>query len=391
VIRKIVLKNFLQFRETEIDFEAGLNIVVGDNEAGKSTLLEAINLVLSYRWQGRLFNTELSQSFINSEAVNEYLEAVKAGDKPQPPEVVIELYLDAVAATAHLKGRNNSLLEDSVGLRLCAKLDAVFADEYKTFLESPSGVKGVPVEFYRVDWHDFAQNMVNARAVKITASLIDASRIRLESGADYYLQRIIKESLDNKQRAQLASSFRLLQEEFAAYPEIQEINNALDANQDEITDKRLTLAMDASQSTNWEGSLAPHLDNLPFQFSGSGERNKLKILLALARKLEDAHVILIEEPENHLSFSSLNQLIEKIGAKCKDRQVIIATHSSYVVNKLGLENLMLLSGQQVSRLTDLPTGTRDYFRKLPGYDTLRLVLAKAAFLVASSFVANACA
>jgi len=35
----------------------------------------------------------------------------------------------------------------------------------------------------------------------------------------------------------------------------------------------------------------------------------VKTLLAIGRKAEDAHIVLIEEPENHLSFSSMRRLI----------------------------------------------------------------------------------
>src|SRR5262249_4719445 len=56
-------------------------------------------------------------------------------------------------------------------------------------------------------------------------------------------------------------------------------------------------------------------------------------------------------------------------------------HSSYVLNKLGLEQLVLLNDSGGQRITDLSPGTQDYFRKLPGFDTLRLVLAKRAILV----------
>lgn len=120
---------------------------------------------------------------------------------------------------------------------------------------------------------------------------------------------------------------------------------------------------------------------LPFHFSGSGEQQKLKILLALSRKIEDSHVILIEEPENHLSFTNLNELVDRIGKQSVGRQVIVATHSSFVVNKLGLEQLLLLNDGHASKLTDLPDDTQDYFKKLPGYDTLRLVLSKKIALV----------
>ena len=344
-------------------------------------MLEAINLALTSRWQGKYLSAELSPHFLNADAVAEYLNGLKQGTNPEPPELVIELFLAESPDTSTLKGTNNSLKEDSPGLRLTASLDPEFDLEYKAFVADAATVRSVPTEYYRVDWYSFRGLPVNPRAIKVSASVIDASRIRLQSGADFYLQQIITGSLNPKERAQLARAYRSFQEAFAEDPAIGTINAALDASQDSITDKMLTMEINASQANQWDSALAPHLDRLPLHVSGSGEQNKLKILLALARKIEDSHLILIEEPENHLSFSSLNQLVEKISTKCAERQVLISTHSSYVINKLGLERLMLLSNDTVTRTSTLPATTQDYFRKLSGYDTLRLVLAKAVILV----------
>jgi putative ATP-dependent endonuclease of the OLD family len=140
-----------------------------------------------------------------------------------------------------------------------------------------------------------------------------------------------------------------------------------------------------SQRAAWERSLVPHLDDLPFQFVGSGEQSSLKIMLALnRRKVDDSHIILVEEPENHLSFSSLNVLMGRVAKQCDGKQVLVTTHSSYVLNKLGLDSLILLTTVRGTRIGDLPPDTVEYFKKLPGYDTLRLVLAKRVILVEGS-------
>lgn len=381
MIRKLVLKNFRSFRDSTLEFNPDLNILVGDNEAGKSTVLEAINLALTSRSLGRYLAQEISPHLFNLDAKREYLDAVHAGENPLLPEVVVELYLDDNAATAKLSGSNNSLREDSPGLRVCVSFDDDYSAEYAEFLRDPAKVSSIPVEYYRVDWRDFGARAVTQRGLNVSSSLIDASRIRLQSGSDYYLQRIIAGSLTDQQRVQLARTYRTQQEQFAEDPAIDEINESLNRSKDEITSKNLTMEVDASLSGAWETALTPHLDKLPFHLSGNGEQNMLKILLALSRKAEESPVILIEEPENHLSFSSLNQLIDKIATRCVGRQVIVTTHSSYVINKLGLEQLMLLSNQTVTRLTQLPDDTQSYFKKLSGYDTLRLVLAKKVILV----------
>ena len=381
MISKVVLKNFKRFDSSIITFTSGLNLLVGDNEAGKSTLLEAINLGLTKRWNGKFFETEFSHHFITTSATTSFIADVQAGRAPQPPEVLVEIYLDNDPALARLKGENNTLREDCPGYRLHATLDPEFTTEYSEFLDDPASVSTVPTEFYKIDWTDFAGQAVNVRALRVKASLIDASRIRLSSGADYHLQKIIGDTLDPKERAQLARSYRQHQEKFGSNSSIVAINEALATGSSTVTPKAFSMEIDATGANGWESTLGPHLDNLPFQFSGSGEQNRLKIMLALARKINESHVILVEEPENHMSFPNLNDLVDRIARQCDGHQVIIATHSSFVVNKLGLEQLMLLSANQVARLTSLPEVTQDYFKKLAGYDTLRLVLARKVVLV----------
>jgi hypothetical protein len=85
--------------------------------------------------------------------------------------------------------------------------------------------------------------------------------------------------------------------------------------------------------------------------------------------------------QNHLSHSSLNALIEHISSKRANRQVLITTHSSFVLNKLGIDNVLLFSRKASSTLKALDSETLDYFRKFPGHDTLRLILAHRSILV----------
>jgi putative ATP-dependent endonuclease of the OLD family len=102
----------------------------------------------------------------------------------------------------------------------------------------------------------------------------------------------------------------------------------------------------------------------------------------MSRTAGVATFVLIEEPENHLSHTSLTRLVARIEDMAgDDQQLFVTTHSSFVLNRLGLQKLHLLSGGSSSNLTALGDDTADYFRKLPGYDTLRLVLASKLALV----------
>ncbi|WP_340619942.1 ATP-dependent nuclease [Xenorhabdus siamensis] len=87
-------------------------------------------------------------------------------------------------------------------------------------------------------------------------------------------------------------------------------------------------------------------------------------------------------PENHLSHTNLSELIKFISDNNKN-QVFITTHSSYVLNKLSLNNLCLLS-QKYLRLSDIDKKTSKTLQRLPGHDTLRIVLSKKVILVEGS-------
>lgn len=123
-----------------------------------------------------------------------------------------------------------------------------------------------------------------------------------------------------------------------------------------------------------------YIDNIPFHYIGKGEQCIIKTKLALStKKNKEATLLLIEEPENHLSHTRLNQLISDLSTDNGQKQVVISTHSSFVANKLGLENLLLLRNAKMARVNELKAS--EFFKKLAGYDTLRLVLAKKAILV----------
>lgn len=123
-----------------------------------------------------------------------------------------------------------------------------------------------------------------------------------------------------------------------------------------------------------------YIDFIPFQYIGKGEQCVIKTKLALStKKSAEATAILLEEPENHLSHARLNELIADLTAQHGEKQIIISTHSSFVANKLGLDHLIVLRNGKVVRISEL--GASDFFKKLAGYDTLRLALANRAILV----------
>lgn len=382
IIKKACIKNFKCLKNFEIEFNEDINIIVGDNEIGKSTILEAINLALTRQINGRNVDYFLSPYFFNMDVVNKYINDLKENLKPELPEISIELYLNESEETTEFKGTNNRKREDCPGISLKILFNDEFSEEYEKYIEDPSVIKTIPIEYYEIKWYSFAHNPISKRTIPLSLSLIDTTTIQLQSGSDVYLRNIINSSLAPKERANLSLTYRNLKEKFAEEESIKSINEQLTDEEGLINGKPFSVSIDISQKTNWEANLTSYLKDIPFQFIGKGEQSFLKINLAFEIEANQSQLILIEEPENHLSFSNLNVLINKIQKKCEGKQLIVTTHSTFILNKLGIDRVIMLGKNQIcSSLNMLEKTTFDYFKKLPGYDTLRLLLSKKTILV----------
>ena len=381
-IQRAIIKNYRCLRAADVIFNDRMNVIVGNNECGKSTLLEAINLALTGQLNGRPLQIELHLYLFNLDLVLEYIEGLKVGAAVEPPRILIELYIADDPALTKLKGDNNTLGLDQPGVALAIELNPVHAEDFAQYVSEPSEIRTVPIEYYCIKWRNFAENdIINAREIPLHGSLIDASTIKNNAAASRYVIDIVKESLSSKEKVDLALTYRLMKDRFLEQPKVKTINDALALKKGKISDKAISVSLDTSARASWEAGIMPHLDDIPLPLVGKGEQNSVKIKLAMETSAK-SHIILIEEAENHLSYVSLNELIGHISDNAGARQIFITTHSSFVLNKLGVESVLLFQRGTGMRLADLKDGTtRDYFMKLPGHDTLRLILAKRSILV----------
>jgi putative ATP-dependent endonuclease of OLD family len=244
-------------------------------------------------------------------------------------------------------------------------------------------IKTLPIEYYEPSWRKFDDNYITPKSIPVKSVMIDSSMARYQNGSDIYISRIVRQSLEPLDAIKVAQAHRNMLEVFISDPIVSKINKKISSNA-RITDKEISLSVELLSKNAWESSLVTCVDAVPFHHIGKGEQCVIKTRLALAdKKAKDASVILIEEPENHLTHARLNQLLDIVASECEGRQVIMSTHSSFVANKLGLDNIILLSEQGNKTRFSTLSGkeTPKFFKKLLGYDTLRLVLSRSVILV----------
>ncbi len=379
-IERVIVRNFKGLKETELTFGKGVNILVGDNETGKSTVLEAINLALTKQLNRRDAGYDLHPFLFHQSIIEQFVQSVGDGAGVSPPEIEIEVYLTDDPALAEHKGTNNSRNADCPGVRLRIELDDNFRAEYQAYIAHTERIRTVPVEFYQVDWRNFADESLTLRSKPVQPALIDPSALTNTYAANRYVLELARDFLTRVQKVDLALSYRQLREAFQSDASVAGINQELAKQKGVVSDRELSMALDMTARSNWDTSVTPHLDDLPLTLVGKGEQTSVKVKLALEAS-EACQVLLIEEPETHQSPGNLNRLLAHIAERVGEKQVILTTHSSFVLNKLGVDATIMFDGKTGVRLSDLPDSTKRYFMKLPGHDTLRMVLAKRTILV----------
>jgi putative ATP-dependent endonuclease of OLD family len=140
-------------------------------------------------------------------------------------------------------------------------------------------------------------------------------------------------------------NYRQLKSRFDDEADVIAINDKLDAD-NEVTDKSLKITADIASTKSWESNLQLAVDAISFDQIGKGEQNQIQIKLALQNKAKDVDIVMLEEPENHLSHIDLVKLISHIEKKNSDKQIFLTTHSSYVLNKLSIKNLCLIADRR---------------------------------------------
>ena len=90
-IERVVIENFKAFGHLDLPLNPHMNLIVGNNEVGKSTLLEATHAVVTGQLHGRGIAYEITPYLFHQPAVDEYLARLRDGQPGSPPRIVIEV------------------------------------------------------------------------------------------------------------------------------------------------------------------------------------------------------------------------------------------------------------------------------------------------------------
>lgn len=363
-IKSLHIEGFKKFQTLNVEFNEHMNILVGENEAGKSTILDAIKTVLNQQY--RLADKSVLRDLFNAQMV----EAFEANPSVKTlPRILIEveLVLDPKTKNAdYFYGEVYGALkkqDEKFGIRFECKYDELLgAGMEQSILD-----KKIPYEYYALTWMTFANNPYQTIRKPLQFLAIDITSNATVPSFNSYNRTLFTSRYDEATRAKAKNDFRTKLVEAFDTTELPELG---DNRKFGVDTKKVVLETILSV---YEGAIA--LEN-----RGSGMESLIKTEIAL-EKANGLDVILMEEPENHLSFTTLRKMLHEISIKQKNSQIIVATHNNMIASRLNLNNVLWITENCVKSLSEVDKDVAKFFVKADDNAFLQLLLSNKVFLV----------
>lgn len=391
-ISKIKIKGFRNFKEKEILFNDGINVIIGHNNAGKSNIIKALSFVIDTQTSKRLEVYDFNQDVT--------LEELKAN----PPKVSISL---SISQSENEDTNSDDLV--TVGnylTRLEAPYEALLTyefflpeNEFSKYVQALSEVDDLK-KAWKIIKHDFVrfyisriwggdpelQMQADSESLqKFDFQFLDAIRdverdmfsgrnTLLRDVLDFFMDYDIKNNADKTDDIKLAE-IRSLKEQFSVDADelLQTLQNRMQSGKEQILDyAKQTGASFNNANPDFDGSLSDTElfsalkliikyetgITIPATHNGLGYNNLIFMSLLLSKMQVNSDgsylgsnakvfpILAIEEPEAHLhpamQYKFLKFLRENKDVKKKARQIFVTTHSTQITSAVSLDEIICL-------------------------------------------------
>lgn len=363
-VKSLHIEGFKKFRSLDVEFNKRMNILVGENEAGKSTILDALKTVINQQYRNSdksvlrdLFNTQMVETF-----------KAKPSVKTLPRiSIEVELVLDPQQKNAsyfygEVYGQRKQQIE-KYGIRFECKYD----EELGAGMEQSIQEGKIPYEYYTLTWTTFANRPYQMIKRPLNFLAIDTTSSAAAPSFNYFNRTLFTSRYDDATKAKAKNEFR------------DKLIEAFDTLGLPALSENQKFGVD-SKKVVLETVLSIYEDSIALENRGSGMESLIKTQIALDRA-NGLDVILMEEPENHLSFSTLRKMLQQISDQQENSQIIVATHNNMIASRLNLNNVLWITEEGVKSLAGVKSDVAEFFVRADDNAFLQLLLSKKVFLV----------
>ncbi len=362
-IKELKIEGFKRFENLHLKFNSRRNIIVGENEKGKSTILEAISILINQR--NRNLDKYIIMEMLNTNQVNKFyanpsLELL--------PEIYMELEIhfeEDNARTLYYYGAANRESKETYGISFKCSINDEFIDELTQEINSGR----IPYEYYEMSWKTFAGKTYNPQRRAFNSIIIDNTNSNANNSFNYYNKSLFYSKYDSSDRLKVKDNFRTNISSLFQELDLEELQ---DGRRFGVNHKRVI----------FENIISIYDEDIPLENKGKGMENIIKTKIALDKNQNKLDCILIEEPENHLSHSNLIRIIDEIDKQSEGSQLIITTHSNMIASRLNLKNVIWISeNDNVTKLDDIEETTAKFFIRADDNKFLQFLLSEKVILV----------
>ena len=384
-VSELTIKNFRCFRDITLSFMDGMNVLIGENNSGKTTILKALEVIFGHAGAERL-------------DADDFYRGTQVGE--EPPEIEIQ-------ATLQSSGEDKIAEKAAVATWL-TKLDSPWQAKltYRFFLPETEITKyKKDIEKAREEKKGKEKEMSQAlwgvleKHVSKYVSRIYGGNPKAGNRAEAeWLQKLdckllgALRDVEDEMFAPKNNLFRQVLRHFLDYElkdgeakeEVEKRRDSFRASSNELVDSVrnrvdignvLEFAEKTGASVGGKPNIAGRLDEndvlsslrlvietgnmeVPVMNNGLGYNNLIYISLILSKLKMNASkeqgenakvfpILMIEEPEAHLhpalQYNFLRFLKEEIESKEITKQIFVSTHSTHITAAVSLDSIICMS------------------------------------------------
>lgn len=413
-ISNVEIKNFRNFKNVNVELFP-FSILIGENDTGKSNFIKAINLVLYNKSQNYYSKILFRDDFNDSCVVEFYHSLAEKGNFTSEdcfellPRIEITLTFDNINSLGDetLAIVNNWIVHDNKKNKDVAKIKYIFApssnkkDELYDFCKNSLEKEKllIPTEYYDYQIIALSTNkkVDSEELQRVTVMTIDAERDEpsislVNSKRNSILPKMLKDNLENQDKVDMIEIYNNMVDSIVQIDGINSLKKSFNESFAKILEENDELSF-LPNSDNYNDllfSLKLGFNQSHIEMKGLGTKNLVLTSLLLSKYISECgifNLICIEEPEAHLSKTLLNKLVnylEEVQSESeinKKRQILITTHSSFIINKLNIKNVVIFKNDDIYNLSKISEETAIFFSKVPNYELLDALFLKKVILV----------